>query len=108
VKILLDEMMPNRFAPLLVGHEVAHVVELGWRGVTDSKLLARCVADGFTVFITKDGNLPYQQNLTGRQLAILVLKPATQDLLDLLALAPEVLQLLPSREPGSVTRVTLL
>ena len=106
MKILLDEMMPRRFAPLLTGHEVSHVVTIGSRHIVNGKLLDLSEATGFTVFITKDGNLSYQQNLTGRKIAILVLKPASQDFLDLFALAPDVLHALPNLVPGSVTTLT--
>ena len=105
MRILLDEMIPRRLAPLLAEHEVVHVVELGWRQFPDGQLLTRGESAGFEAFITRDGNLPYQQNLTGRQIAILVLRPATQDFLDLESLAPDILRILPNLERGSVTRV---
>jgi len=106
VKILLDEMMPKRFASLLIGHDVSHVVTIGWRHIVNGKLLALSEASGFTVFITKDGNISYQQNLEGRKIAILVLKPASQDFLDLFALAPDVLLVLPRLTAGSVTTLS--
>ena len=81
-------------------------MDLGWRHVTNGKLLALGRTNNFEVFITKDANLPYQQNLTGSDMAILVLKPFTQDYLDLIALTSEVLLILPSLKPGSVTMVT--
>ena len=92
--------------PLLTGRDASHVVALGWRHVVNGSLLALGEASGFTVFITKDGGLPYQQNFAGRKIAILVLKPATQDFLDLFALAPDVLRVLPGLLPGSVTTVS--
>ncbi len=30
MKLLFDEMMPDELAPLLVEHEVRHVIDLGW------------------------------------------------------------------------------
>lgn len=45
---------------------------MGWAKLSNGDLLA--VAEkSFDVFITTDQNLRYQQNLTGRRLAILVL-----------------------------------
>ena len=98
-------MVPRRFASVLVDHEVDHVVDLGWRAATDGQLLSLAEDAGFQMFITKDGNLPYQQNLTGRQIAVVVLKPLTQDVLELLALAPAVLSVLPDVKPGSVSKI---
>jgi predicted nuclease of predicted toxin-antitoxin system len=106
VGILLDEMMPRRFADALVGHDIAHVVDLGWRQVTNGQLLSLSESAGFAVLITKDSNLPYQQNLAGRRIAVVVLRPASQDLVDLIALAPDVLRILPEVRAGSVSTVT--
>ncbi len=45
---------------------------MGWDGLQNGDLLAQ--AEGrFDLLISTDKNLKYQQNLTGRQLAILVL-----------------------------------
>ena len=49
---------------------------MGWSTLENGDLLRE--AEGqFDVFVTTDQNLRYQQNLTGRRLAILVL-PTTQ------------------------------
>lgn len=67
MKILLDEMMPEELGAFLFGHEVFHVTNLGWRQVSNGKLLNLAEADGFEVFVTKDTNLAYQQTLlTGK------------------------------------------
>ena len=56
----------------LTGHEISTAYEMGWAKLSNGDLLA--VAEkNFAAFITTDQNLRYQQNLTGRQLAILVL-----------------------------------
>jgi hypothetical protein len=56
----------------LAGHEVTTAHEKGWSTLRNGELLA--AAEGhFDVLITTDQNLRYQQNLTGRQLAILIL-----------------------------------
>lgn len=54
------------------GHEVASVYERGWASLTNGELLQEA-EDKFDLFITTDQNLQYQQNLSGRTLAILVL-----------------------------------
>jgi len=45
---------------------------MGWTALDNGMLLARAEAQ-FQALITTDQNLRYQQNLTGRRLAILVL-----------------------------------
>lgn len=56
----------------LTGHRVATAYEMGWAQLKNGELLKTAEGD-FEVFITTDQNLRYQQNLTGRRLAILVL-----------------------------------
>ena len=57
----------------------------------------------FQVFITKGGNMPYQQSMKGRKIAILLVRPRTQSIPSLLSLAPKILTFLPTLEAGSVT-----
>jgi hypothetical protein len=72
VKILFDECMPEPLRPLLVGLDIRTAQQMGWGRVKNGELLKR--AEGvFDVFVTADQSLKYQQNLTGRRLAILVL-----------------------------------
>ncbi len=47
--------------------------ELGWSQLQNGDLLREAEAAGFEVFITTDQNLRYQQTITGRRMAILVL-----------------------------------
>ena len=72
MKILLDECTPHVLKKLLTGFEIKTVQDQGWSGITNGALL-RLTEDQFDVFITSDQNLKYQQNLAGRQLAIIQL-----------------------------------
>lgn len=58
---------------MLVEHEVVTAYERGWSTLTDGELLAAAEHDGFEVFVTTDSNLKFQQNLSGRAMAIIVL-----------------------------------
>jgi Domain of unknown function (DUF5615) len=72
VRILLNECVPRPLRKLLVGHEVSTAQEAGLGGIENGELLRR--AEGkFDLFVTADKNLRYQQNLTGRKIAILEL-----------------------------------
>ena len=97
--------MPEEIGALLLGHEVAHVGKIGWQALSNGVLLATAEEAGFDVLITKDANMPFQQNFSGRRICVLVLRPRTQDRDDLLALAPQALQILPVVQPGTVVRV---
>jgi Domain of unknown function (DUF5615) len=72
MRLLLDENMPKPLVRVLAGHEVKRVQDLGWAGVLNGALVAR--AEGtFEALLTADKNLRYQQDLTGRSLAIVEL-----------------------------------
>ena len=47
--------------------------ELGWSTLKNGELLAAAESNGFGVFVTTDANLSYQQNLSNRMIAIVVL-----------------------------------
>lgn len=72
MRILLDECVPWPMHKLLSGHACSTVQDLGWGGIKNGDLLQRAEGE-FDLFITSDQNLRYQQNLTGRRIAILEL-----------------------------------
>lgn len=72
-KILLDEMTTEEFIDLLSPHEVSSVVRMGWSGMVNGKLLTVAEESGFTVLITVDKRMQFQQNMQGRSLALVVL-----------------------------------
>ena len=76
MKILLDESVPRLLKVRLPQLDISTVQEMGWTGIQNGELLRRA-EELFDVFITADQNLRYQQQLTGRKLAILVL-PSNQ------------------------------
>src|SRR5438046_1521987 len=73
MRIVLDENLPQPMRSIFgSGHQVATIQELGWSGIANGELLAR-LEGSFDVFVTSDKNLRYQQNLSGRSLAIVEL-----------------------------------
>ena len=76
MKVLLDECTPRVVKKRLPTQNISTVQEMGWAGVKNGALLKLAEAQ-FEVFITTDKNLRYQQNLTGRAFAVLVL-PSNQ------------------------------
>jgi hypothetical protein len=77
MRILFDQGTPAPLRHELRGHSVETAYERGWSGLGNGELLAAAESALFDVFVTTDQNLRYQQNLTGRRLAILVL-PTTR------------------------------
>ena len=74
MRILFDQGTPQPLRHHLSGHAVETVLDLGWSQLANGALLSQAEQAGFDVFVTTDQNLSYQQNLAGRQLAIVVLK----------------------------------
>jgi hypothetical protein len=57
-----------------VGHQISTAYEMGWSTLSNGELLT-VAEDLFDLLITTDQNLRYQQQLTGRHLAIMILPP---------------------------------
>lgn len=72
MRIILDENLPRPLNRIFPGHPVTTVQEQGLAGTLNGALLAQ-LEGAFDVFITADKNLRYQQNLSGRTLAIIEL-----------------------------------
>jgi hypothetical protein len=72
MRILLDEKAPSGLRRLLAGHDVRTVPEMGWNGYTNGQLLSEAERAGFEALITGDRSLPYQQNLAGRNIAVII------------------------------------
>jgi hypothetical protein len=72
MRILFDQGTPAPLRQALTGHIVSTAYEMGWAQLDNGELLNAAEAS-FDALITPDQNLRYQQELTGRRLAILVL-----------------------------------
>ena len=72
--ILFDNGTPRTLARFLIDHHmVTEARARGWEELENGELLEEAEAAGFEVLVTTDKNLSYQQNLTGRKIAIVVL-----------------------------------
>jgi predicted nuclease of predicted toxin-antitoxin system len=98
MRLLLDESVPSRLRRSLIEHSVRTVVEVGWSGVKNGKLLALAAAE-FDAFVTVDKNLPFQQNLAALPISLLVLDTISNELPALLPLVPTLLRELASLQP---------
>lgn len=75
-RILLDQNVPRPLGIQLRDRfalEVFTAYDMGWSRTKDADLLAAAERAHFDVFITCDQSIPYQQNLSGRSLATIVL-----------------------------------
>jgi predicted nuclease of predicted toxin-antitoxin system len=87
MKVLLDECVPWPLHKLLDAHQCTTAQRRGWGGFKNGELIQQAEAE-FDLFITSDQNIRYQQNLAGRQIAILEL--SSNDLRRIQRAAPEL------------------
>lgn len=106
MRILLDEQLPRQLARYLIGHYVRTVRQESWAGLKNGELLNKAEAAGFSVLVTGDQSLEYQQNLTKREIGIVVLVAPSNALEDLLPLVTNALDAITRVQPGQVVRVS--
>jgi len=105
-KLLLDECIPRKFKNHLPGHESVTVPEAGLAGKKNGDLLSFAEVSGFQVFLTLDRGIEYEQNLTRRNLAVVLIRAKSSRLADLLPYVPEILSALGSIEAGQLVHVS--
>jgi len=57
----------------LTSHEIAFARRIGWHELKNGELLRQAEDAGYELLLTSDKNMRYQQNLSGRKIAIVVL-----------------------------------
>ena len=102
-KVLLDENLDHRLRTNLGAHEVFTASYQGWDGLKNGKLLQVAEEGGFDVLVTGDSTIHYEQNLTGRKLAIVSLSAVEWRIIkDHL---PQIIAAVDTAAPGSFQKV---
>jgi hypothetical protein len=73
MRILLDENTPRGVRRILMGYDVRTDPEMGWAAYSNGQLLGEAEKAGFDALVTCDQNLVFQQNITGRNIAVVIL-----------------------------------
>ena len=73
MRVLFDQGTPVPLRKHLPVHHVSTAHELGWDNLKNGELLQQAEDSGFEVLVTTDQNLRYQQYLTKRVIAVVVL-----------------------------------
>ena len=104
MNILLDESALRLIKTRLPQFSIRTVQEMGWAGMKNGELST--VGEGqFDVFVTADKMLRYQQNLTGKRLAVVVL-PSNQVPV-VTALLPAIARVLKDIQPGAAIEIPM-
>lgn len=105
MRLLIDECVDERLRLLFPGHDCQTARFANLAGLKNGRLLDAAEAAGFDVLITVDRSIPDQQNLTGRNISLLILHGPTNRLLDLQGLVPAAISALRSIGRGEVVRI---
>ncbi len=105
MRVLFDHSTPAPLRGLLKDHSVTEARERGWDRLANGDLLNAAEAEGFEVFVTANKNLRYQQNLTARNLAIVVIGNAQWRVLRLHVV--HVVRAVDAAAAGSYTEVEI-
>jgi predicted nuclease of predicted toxin-antitoxin system len=101
VRVLLDESLPRTLVRHLSTVAAETVYDRGWSGLKNGELL-EVASESFDVFLTADQSLPYQQNLSGYGIRVVVLAAVTNRVVDLTPLLERALQVAEELEAGQV------
>jgi hypothetical protein len=104
MRVLLDECVNPRVKNAFAKHEVRTVIEMGWGGITNGRLMA-LVQQRFDVFVTIDQNLEYQQNLTKLTFGLVVVAVPDNNIKYYRPIFAELMKAAESVRPGQVIHI---
>src|ERR1700719_1116076 len=105
MRVLIDECIDERFRNSWPEHDGQTVRYAGLAGLKNGELLVAAEAAKFDVFLTVDQGIEYQQNLSGRKIAIIIVRAKSNRLHNLLQLVPACLAHIESIQPGQVVSI---
>jgi len=73
MRVLFDHSEPAPLRHHLREHTVSEAYGQGWQTLSNGELLTQAVTAGFEVLVTAGKNIRYQQNLSTRRIALVVL-----------------------------------
>ena len=106
MKILFDHCVAKPLRKYLPSHEVKTTREMRWEDLKNGALLAKAEEAGFDLLLTVDQNLRYQQNLSGRNIAVIVMIANGITVDDLRPLLPALENVLFIVQPGKIYEVS--
>jgi predicted nuclease of predicted toxin-antitoxin system len=73
MKILFDNGTPKPIARVLTGRAITYARRIGRHELQNGELIQKAEEAGYEVLLSTDKNIQYQQNLSGRKIAPVVL-----------------------------------
>lgn len=106
MRVLLDESLPIELADELSGVDITTVRAQRWLRLRNGVLLRAAVDAGFSIILTADQDLPYQQNLPKIGIAAVIVTGVRNRIEELRPLIPKIVEALAAAKPGEVIEVT--
>lgn len=106
MRILIDECVPRKltFDFTAAGHECLTVPEAGLAAGKNGELL-QLAEPGFEIFLTLDKGLRYQQNITQRNIVILIIRAKSNRIADVRSHVANCLMVLRSIRRGEIVEI---
>ena len=105
MRVLFDNGTPRGLASALATHTVEEARAHGWDTLHNGDLLDAAEAAGFEIFVTTDRNIRFQQNLSGRKIAVVVLSKGRWRLIR--QRLPAIAAAVAATTPGSLVEVDI-
>ena len=105
MRILLDECVNQRLRNNFPNHDVQSAQYAGLAGLKNGDLLNAAESAGFEVLLTVDRGFEYEQNLSGRRIAVVIFCTKSIAYEELSALIPACLGRLESIQPGEIATI---
>lgn len=105
MKILLDHNLDRRLKNYLTDYETATIQEQGWADALNGELLTLAEENNFDVLLTADTNIKNQQNLSDRNISILILRAFNNRLITHTEMIQDIQEALEIIQPGEAVEV---
>jgi hypothetical protein len=105
MRVLFDQGTPDPLRKSLTLHDVSTAYEKEWSKLRNGALLDTAEQEGYEVLVTTDRNLKYQQNLTKRRVAIVVLLSTSWPRMQ--RVIPSIVAAVDTAVPGSYAEVEI-
>jgi predicted nuclease of predicted toxin-antitoxin system len=105
MRILIDECIDERLRNSFPSDDCQTARYAGLAGLENGELLTAAETAKFDVLLSVDQGIEYQQNLTGRKIAIIIFRTKSNRLADLLPHVPACIAHMESIQPGQVVRI---
>jgi predicted nuclease of predicted toxin-antitoxin system len=105
MRILVDECIDQRLRNYFPEQDCQTARHAGFGGLKNGDLLKAAEAAKFDVLLTVDRGMEFQQDLNRRNIAVIIVRPKSNRLKELLPHLPACLAHLDSIQPGQIVRI---